>query len=54
MNHFTRALILLSNFSKVPIFSLESFLSIVWIKGAFYFQVLREIYEAYVIYCFMR
>ena len=38
----------------VPIYSFESLLSIVYIKHAFYFQAIREIYEAYVIYCFMR
>lgn len=38
----------------VPIFALKSFLSLVFIEYSFYFQAIREIYEAYVIYCFMR
>lgn len=38
----------------VPVYSVESFLSIVYMKNAFYFQAVREIYESYVIYCFMR
>lgn len=38
----------------VPVFSLESLLSTIFVQYAFYFQAVREIYEAYVIYCFMR
>lgn len=38
----------------VPIFALESSLSIHFIHYAFYFQVVREFYESYVIYSFMR
>ena len=38
----------------VPIFALESSLSIHFIDYAFYFQVIREFYESYVIYSFMR
>ena len=38
----------------VPIYSLECLLSIQFMEHAFYFQAIREIYESYVIYCFMR
>ena len=38
----------------VPIYSFESLLSIMYMEYAVYFQAIREIYEAYVIYCFMR
>jgi hypothetical protein len=38
----------------VPIFALESSLSIHFIDYSFYFQVVREFYESYVIYSFMR
>ena len=38
----------------VPIYSFESLLSISFMEHAFYFQAFREIYESYVIYCFMR
>lgn len=38
----------------VPIYSFESLLSIMYMEYAVYFQAMREIYEAYVIYCFMR
>jgi hypothetical protein len=32
----------------------ESYLSLVFVKQATYFQAVRELYEAYVLYCFMR
>lgn len=38
----------------VPVYSFESWLSILFMEHAFYFQAIREIYESYVIYCFMR
>lgn len=38
----------------VPVYSLESVLSIKYNKYGFIFQSFREIYESYVIYCFMR
>lgn len=38
----------------VPIFALESSLSIHFMDYSFYFQVVREFYESYVIYSFMR
>lgn len=38
----------------VPIYSFECLLSISFMEHAFYFQAIREIYESYVIYCFMR
>lgn len=38
----------------VPVYSLKSYFSILFVEKAFYFQACREIYEAYVIYCFMR
>jgi hypothetical protein len=38
----------------VPVFSIESLISIQWIQYSFYFQAIREIYETYAIYSFMR
>lgn len=38
----------------VPVYSLESVLSIHFVKYSFLFQVIRETYESYVIYCFLR
>ena len=38
----------------VPVFALESSLSIHYVDYSFYFQVFREFYESYVIYSFMR
>jgi hypothetical protein len=38
----------------VPIYALESMFSIMFYDHSFYFQALRELYEAYAIYCFMR
>ena len=37
----------------VPIFAIESSLSIHYVDYAFYFQVVREFYESYVLYSFM-
>jgi len=33
---------------------MESYFSITFVDQAMYFQALRELYEAYVIHCFMR
>lgn len=38
----------------VPLYSIEAFMSITYVKHSYVFQTIREIYEAYVIYCFMR
>lgn len=38
----------------VPVYSLEAMLSIIYYNKSFYFQTIRELYESYVIYCFMR
>ena len=38
----------------VPVYSIESYLSISYVRYGYLFQTVREIYEAYVIYCFMR
>lgn len=38
----------------VPVFSIESTLSIHFVHYAVYFQFIRETYESYVIYCFLR
>ena len=38
----------------IPVFSIESLISIQWIQYSFYFQAIREIYETYAIYSFMR
>ena len=38
----------------IPIFSIESLISIHWVHYSFYFQAVREIYETYAIYSFMR
>ncbi|OQR73076.1 transmembrane protein-like [Tropilaelaps mercedesae] len=37
----------------VPIYSINSWISLGWPKGGFYLDVVRECYEAYVIYNFM-
>lgn len=41
-------------FIQVPVFCMESYFSLTFVKQAMYFQALRELYEAYVIHCFMR
>ena len=38
----------------IPIFSIESLISIHWVQHSYYFQAIREIYETYAIYSFMR
>jgi len=47
---------LLTNLSlnQVPAYASDSMLSIVFYKHSFYFQAIRELYESYAIYCFMR
>ncbi|KAJ1400619.1 organic solute transporter subunit alpha/Transmembrane protein, partial [Ochromonadaceae sp. CCMP2298] len=57
----------LTNFSKpllqsqvvriiwlVPMLCIEAYLSVLFVQQALYFQAAREMYEAYVIHCFMR
>jgi hypothetical protein len=38
----------------VPVFSGESLCSIIWVEDAVYFQAVRQIYEAIVLYSFMK
>ena len=38
----------------VPVYALEAYASISYVRYGCVFQTLREIYEAYVIFCFMR
>jgi hypothetical protein len=33
---------------------IEAYLSVLFVQQALYFQAAREMYEAYVIHCFMR
>ena len=37
----------------VPVYSMECLFSVIYIDYAFYFRAIREVYEAYAVYCFM-
>lgn len=37
---------------QIPVFSLESLFSLLYPQQRFYFRVVREVYESYVLYCF--
>ncbi|KAJ2636013.1 hypothetical protein GGF40_003257, partial [Coemansia sp. RSA 1286] len=37
----------------VPVYALTAWASLVWVNSAYYLDTVRDIYEAFVIYCFV-